>query len=83
MSNESRPLTASATLWIPAPASARVTFFRGNDGVQIGDFGAIAVQIILMPALPKLLAPQPSANRNNVIPVKTGTTYPFPLMGYV
>ena len=24
-----------ASLWIPAPASARVTFFRGNDGVDV------------------------------------------------
>ena len=33
MSNADRPLTASATLWIPAPVFAGVTFFRGNDGV--------------------------------------------------
>ena len=38
MSNESRPLTASATLWIPAPVFTGVTFFHENDGTKIKKF---------------------------------------------
>ena len=33
-----------AILWIPAPAFARVTFFRGNDGVDSGD-GDLSVSL--------------------------------------